>query len=279
MPAVLPQTVSVSSVNEKPYHTPSGGIQVTGKSASPTDVTRVIGLEEPAVRRDSERKVRQEKPVRLVETPVDGLPVQRSDALAADFFSEGDEGTYEGGPKSLPPPTHEEFDADIPSSRPKNRRTKEQDDRRRRAVLAVGLVVGIGLAMVLGGLVRVLFREKNEQTSIESTPSAVQLVDTANASSAVVAPQLPENVVERNPPPPPAAEEGEPIDLPKTTAPTVVPKPQGGVGRVAVPRTTEAPPSRAINVPSSTKALPEVQPGAKKTTSGPKPPTASFPID
>jgi CheY-like chemotaxis protein len=290
MPAVLPQTQPVSNVKERIYDTPSGGIQVTGKEASeldapvrilarPIEGARETGLEERPVRKDSERKMRQEKPVRLVETPIDGPPNQRSDALAADFFSEGDEGTYDGGPKSLPPPTHEEFDADIPSSRHANRRTKEQDERRRRAVLAVGLVVGIGLAMVLGGLVRVLFREKSEQTIIENTPSTGQIVDTATSPSALVAPQSPENAIDRNPPPPPVAEEGEPIDLPKNTSPNNVSKPQGGVGRVAAPRPIEAPPSRAINVPSSTKALPEVQPGAKKTTSGPKPPTASFPID
>jgi DNA-binding response OmpR family regulator len=208
------------------------------------------------------------------------------DLLAADFFSEGDEGTYDGGPASLPPPSASEFELDVPSSRRPVRRTPEQDARRRRAVLAVGLVVGLGLAMVLGAVLRWSVRRGDEGPADPSSSSATTAGEVAqpnpgelpNPNAAPPAP--PDEGTSPTSSAAPAEESPMEADKPPTAVP---PRPAHAQGRVSASR-VDTPPARVEPTPPTAprtpqpKSAPEL-PATTRKPSTPKPPTASFPID
>ncbi|MGC4070044.1 MAG: response regulator [Polyangiaceae bacterium] len=209
----------------------------------------------------------------------------RHDALAADFFTEGDDGTYDGGPASLPPPSTPDFELDAPSSRRTLRRTPEQDARRRRAVLAVGLVVGLGLAMVLGAVLRWSVR-RGDEDSVEPGASAT------TAAGDVAQPSPGEQPNPNAAPPPPPDEGASPTpassaqadappadeEKPRTAAP---PRSAHGQGKSAASRPEAASrvePAPVVPRTPQPKSAPELPATTRKPTS-PKPPTASFPID
>lgn len=237
-------------------------------------------------------------------------PSRRQDEFADDFFSAGDEGTYEGGPRSIPPPEASDMDLEPESARIVIRRTKEQDERRRRAVWSVGLVVGVGLAMVVGGVLRWTVDDRASAATTEPSEAAsgsnvAEVTDEPAAVGSEV-PESPANAPAAMPPPPPpvanepppapetsdaphAAEPAGEVE-PTTPAPTPMPKVRTTTGgsdsaKTAAPsspsrsprvtRSTPAPVSAstppAVKVPTSTPPVPK--------RGGPKPPTASFPID
>lgn len=236
----------------------------------------------------------------------------RSEALAADFFSEGDEGTYDGGPATIPPALPTDMDLEPPSSARVLVRTPEQDARRRRNVMTVGLVLGLALAMVLGGVLRWTMggRGTDEQAGdggdangrALAPPNSPEQADAAKAGAQ--APAGPEADEPAHPPPAPRSEDISETDSAAASAPSATPRaverapsgptdvtpkpPAAGPSRVAHPderatvreATTNPAATRAPGVPS--KAAPE-RAGASaapvKPPSGPKPPTASFPID
>jgi hypothetical protein len=130
----------------------------------------------------------------------------------------------------------------------------------------------------MGGILRWTVGDGRQQAVEPATSVGVPIAEGTPPVAATAA-VVPAEPVVGNPPPAPPSEEGEaPVETPKATAPVTPAKATGGSGRVAAPRTNEAPVPR-VEQPPKTKALPEVQPGVRKTSSGPKPPTASFPID
>jgi len=228
----------------------------------------------------------------------------RHDEVVDDFFSAGDEGTYEGGPLSLPPTDPAEMELEPESARVVVRRTKEQDQRRRRAVWYVGLAVGVGLAMVVGGLLRysVDARVSAATAPTSNVPMGVELGAPTGTHAADPSPQPADAPTPMPPPPPPAKEvTAEPAhDEPVTAKPDVTGS-KLGVGGIAHPvgepraaiatRQASSPapvqpkPRREPKEPAATPAAASPKPppvGAAGTAArkgGPKPPTASFPID
>lgn len=223
---------------------------------------------------------------------------RRHDEVADDFFSAGDEGTYEGGPRSFPPPDSADMELEPESARIVVRRTKEQDERRRRAVWSVGLIVGVGLAMVVGGLLRWSVDDRVSAATPTSAPSAPLAVETGAASGAApqpaegqtpTPPQTAEPEAPAPPPPPaPAANEPERVEPAKTNA-AGTPSPRSPSSALSHPPSEprSAPAARPAPVaPAAPKeppaaAAPKAAPAAAATArkGGPKPPTASFPID
>jgi DNA-binding response OmpR family regulator len=208
--------------------------------------------------------------------------IGRVDPLAASFFNEGDEGTYEGGPASLPPPSIDELELELPMSRRPVRRTPEQDARRRRAVLILGLVVGLVLAIAFGGFLRWAV-PRGDDSAADPMPStattAGDSVESPNANSAPPAPPAPpEDPAPAAVTAPPSESEAPPPEKPSAPA---TPRANPAQSRVSAPR-IEAP-ARVESAPviprtSQPKSAPEL-PATTRKPSTPKPPTASFPID
>jgi DNA-binding response OmpR family regulator len=272
-------------------------------------------------------------------TSGDAPPSRRHDAVLDEFFSAGDEGTYEGGPSSTDPSEPAEVELEPERLRVVVRRTKEQDDRRRRAVWSVGLVVGVGLAMVVGGLLR---WSVDDRASAASTPeasgvaSAAAILPVATGASddgtdrAPAKDPAPAEQVAAPPPPPtveaPSEQEKNaiaqsqsakgkesgkaPAEAPRATStgvstqkPAVAPAVAAASRGEAQPRSAPAPGKEpAVNAkpvaetgkrpvaasePASVPAKRPVaasEPVKQPTTttprrSGPKPPTAAFPVD
>lgn len=221
---------------------------------------------------------------------------RKHDAVADDFFSAGDEGTYDGGPHSLAPDEPAELELEPESARIVVPRTREQEERRRRAVWIVGLLVGVGLAMVIGGLLRWSVDEPSRSAAgidSASIPSGALEPATGSvepASAAVPSATEPSFAAAPPPPPPPpppeaSASSQDPAEL--TTKPSLT-TPRGKTGGVAAATQKPAapPPSPApvAKTPSgSTKSVKEpLLPPANtspRKPGQPRPPTASFPID
>jgi CheY-like chemotaxis protein len=237
---------------------------------------------------------------------------RRPDEVADDFFSAGDEGTYEGGPRSLPPPEVVELEHEPESARLIVQRTQAQDDRRRRAVWSVGLIIGVGLAMVVGGLLR--WTVDDRATSASASPSQPPLEPPLQNPPVL---HEHEGVAATPPPPPPPVASA----TPEPSAPPVLESPSattaGKERTIAEPRPVTAPdkqdaaakqnqrassvqkapaaettPTRTSNAVSPVAVTPKSSPTptpSKETKAapgtagprrpGPKPPTASFPID
>ncbi|HEY6077761.1 MAG TPA: response regulator, partial [Polyangiaceae bacterium] len=117
------------------------------------------------------------------------------ESLHDDFFEAGEQGIYEGGPASLPPP---ELEGELEHVLPRSLvRTPEQEHRRNRLMQVVGVVVGV----VLGVFVFAILRGRGvEEPKPDTEPSA--------ASPAQVEAQSPAPPVVQ---PPPAAVEPPPI--------------------------------------------------------------------
>jgi CheY-like chemotaxis protein len=220
--------------------------------------------------------------------PEDALPPPSSsvDPHEDDFFSQGDEGAYEGGPSHHPPaPLHElvdEYEAPVP----RISRTPEQEQRRARHLRLVVLAMGFGLSIVLTALLlRTFLPAPSEQMTSTATqepeapaPVPVQANPPPVADPVIVPPPPPAPEPEATeeaasaeapappppPPPPPAAEApvlSEPIAPPKTAPKTPV-----AARPVAARPAPAAKPAKPA--PPEPKPAPAVQP-----------PTASFPMN
>lgn len=257
---------------------------------------------------DSERHVVSdvdEHPnVTRIHRGADASVGRKQDAFADDFFSAGDEGTYEGGPHSLTPPDLPEAELEPESARLAIRRTKVQDDRRRRAVWTVGLVVGVGLAMVVGGLWRwsVDGRTAGGAPSASSVEDSSEPVGTANGLAAAPPPaEAPPSAAATEPasmpapPPPPAATQAsdtgsnEPADQKsqgKATKPaaqippaTANRTPAVSVGTPPAGRVTPSTPTLPLSPKEPASGAKASSTSTQKRPGQPRPPTASFPID
>ncbi|MGE5787728.1 MAG: response regulator [Myxococcales bacterium] len=237
----------------------------------------------------------------------DASVIRKQDVFADDFFSAGDDGTYDGGPHSLTPPDLPEAELEPESVRLAVRRTKEQDDRRRRAVWTVGLVVGVGLAMVVGGLWRWTVDERaavgapTATSPEEATEAAGSSIGAAAAAPTPEPPSAAVNEPAANPAPPP------PPPAPPSASPTDSGSDDKGVGELSSPRvqtkptktSTQTPPTTAERSPvvrppaTPSRPVSATPPASKepavsakssgstapKRPSQPRPPTASFPVD
>lgn len=225
---------------------------------------------------------------------------RKHDAVADDFFSAGDEGTYEGGPHSLAPEEPAESELEPESARVVVPRTREQEERRRRAVWIVGLLVGVGLAMVIGGLLRWSVDEPARSTAaIDTAPppsGAVEptasVVAAASAVPSVMEPSLAAAPPPPPPPPPPPVSTQETAEASIAAPPTPKGKPSGGV---ASPKSSLPPspsptpvaksPSGVTDAPRAPKSSVVKEPASPpaittpRKPGQPRPPTASFPID
>jgi DNA-binding response OmpR family regulator len=226
--------------------------------------------------------------------------------LHENFFSAGEEGLYEGQ-------AHLAEEQELPSERGMDtipslrRRTPEQEQRRKRFVEFVALLVGVGIA-VSGFAIWNARREKNIEAMpvvaepvtpkaaaeppaqpeplVQAAPSASPL----GAPSAASEPQLPEMAVpEAAPAPSPepsAAPSAPPVAAPPAHSPQSVPASLGETG--AAPRAgSGAPPSAAAKPPRPSAAVPnrplaEPQPERPPEPARPpagKLPTAAFPVE
>ena len=267
-------------------------------SSSEKQLPRSRNLGQPEAPLDdvSDRQARAHAPSHREETDVPpSSRGHRTDALLADFFSEGDEGTYDGGPATIPPPHPVELDLEPASVGHAVLRTPEQDARRRRNVMAVGLVFGLCIAMLLGGVLRWTVGDKSVETKPSTDVVNNGVPDNAQAATnAAVDPLPPEPVIAHPPPAPPPMEPapegdattnqpGEITTQKSVKPPPVVPAQAGsqkpGVVRPVTPKSDTG--ASATKTPGSAHAAPEPAslPTPKKGPSAPKPPTASFPID
>ncbi|MBX3129512.1 MAG: response regulator [Polyangiaceae bacterium] len=200
----------------------------------------------------------------LADAPASS-PKGRTDEFG-DFFADGDEGRYEGGPATIP---HEDDFAEIEAVHASRTSiSPAQEARRARSQRVVAGVVGVLLA--IGGAA---LWQRSQRPAVEaSTPAAPALQPiTAPPPRAAEPVPVPEPV--EVPPPVPAASE-EPEELEPEPAPEpakaeppakpVAPKPPF----VAAPR----PP-----VVAPPKPEPEPPPPLPPPPVGEKPPTASFP--
>jgi CheY-like chemotaxis protein len=253
---------------------------------------------------------------RTFDSGATATPEPHDDPLHKAFFSEGDQGTYEGGPASLVPPS---ADPVLPPEEELQRPplTPEQHARRERMKAKVAMLLGFLLASLLMGIVASQLRKRNEvelplpPSAVE--PAAVQPVPAATGAVAELPSGVPEpassidlpamnaEVAEEPAPAPPPREpapavrtaaapvEVPPVEVAKPLAPApppVAPKPERAA---PAPRPAPAPAPRAERPPAREPkpAYPEPpQPRAPKPAPAPAPaapgggapPTASFPM-
>jgi hypothetical protein len=212
-----------------------------------------------------------------------------------DFFAEGDEGRYDGGPAIKVEQEHPALGAadHVEESAPPSMRgwSPALEARRTSFVKLVAGIVGFGMAVAL---VAMLHSRSQRPSSAERAKSNVEQ-------------RVPERVI-TPPPPEPAAAAPVPDTLP--VEPAVVPPPveEPSPPVQAEPRAGEAPPrpvveGRGVAPPKPPSAVPPRPPAARAAGSPPleaapkprpappaepppvvpepttKPPTASFPID
>ncbi len=189
-----------------------------------------------------------------------------------DFFAEGDEGRYEGGPATVPPPeVFEDLDAEHSS---RASLTPDQIARRTRSQRIVAGVIGFLLAVGGVALWQMRFRtpaaaeappapragqspDPAPPTAVKTTPPAAPTPAPEPELSAVPPPVESVAPAPEPPAPPPEAPK------PPVVAPPPAPKP------VAV-----APRPPPVVAPAPAPAPP---PPAPAPAPGEKPPTASFP--
>lgn len=180
-----------------------------------------------------------------VESPVSG---DHED----DFFEAGDEGTYEGGPKSLaaPPP-------DEPIAQPEGyvAPTRAQLQRRRRNMKRVSWVLGIACGVLLAGILYGLvdsgegYRAQPPEAPMPAEPAPVE---NTSATEALL--------------PPPVEAPTEPEE----------PEPEAEPAKAG---SSKSRPARPGGGPSPTDSLSEDDdPYSSKHRGRYKPPTASFPV-
>jgi CheY-like chemotaxis protein len=203
---------------------------------------------------------------RTHEAGATAAPDSHDDLLHREFFSEGDQGTYEGGPASLPPPSTDpalvpEEELQRPSLTP------EQHARRERMKRNVAALVGFLLASLVIGILAAQLRKRSEpeQLPLPSAGEPVAVQPPAPAETAKVA-QMPSEVPE------PASS----IDLPAMTAEVAephsaspAPEPPAAVRTAAAP--VEVPPIEVA------KPLPAAAPKAESAAPAPRPAPAPAP--
>ncbi len=187
-----------------------------------------------------------------------------------DFFAEGDEGRYEGGPATIPPPdVFEDLDS-AHSSRASL--TPDQIARRTRSQRVVAGVIGFLLAV--GGVALWQVRSKKSQSEEEPPIAAIA----APASPTPAKPAAQPTAVPTLAPTPtvvptpsteaPPVETAPPVEPPPVKPPAAKPpKPKPPKPVAAVPR----PKPRPVAPP------PPPAPAPTPPPVGEKPPTASFP--
>lgn len=281
-------------------------VPVSTPSAAGRPPKLPVSQEAPSAERAAARRDEGEaRPVRAREER-SGRGRARQEEIDERFFTEGDEGTYEGGPASLPPPNSldpEELDPE--TGPPRYSRTPEQERRRKKFVRLVAGVVGLGLGVFLCALALDFGRSaprptlegaaKSEALPVAPTPpppvdvsasgteapaptgTDPAAVEPAPGAPATAAPELaaPPSAAEPPPPPPPP--------------PSVQPVPAAPAGKPAVKATAPATKSEPVAprvTPAPTPKQPERSPATKPAEPPPivppvtqKPPTASFPIE
>jgi hypothetical protein len=214
--------------------------------------------------------------------PDDALPPPSSvDPHEDDFFSQGDEGAYEGGPSHRPPaPLHElvdEYEAPVP----RISRTPEQEQRRARYLRWVVLAMGFGLSISLTAfLLRKLSPAPNEQvtTTVTQEPEAPVPVQAAP-------PPVADPVIVPPPPPPApepeATEEAASAEAPAPPPPPPPPPPPAAVlsEPIAPPKTAPPAPKTPVAAKPAAPAAKPAKPAEPKPAPAVQPPTASFPMN
>ncbi|HEX4477245.1 MAG TPA: response regulator [Polyangiaceae bacterium] len=273
----------------------------------------------PAHKRDDDDELGADEPSAGKEPPradTPSLPAEsHDDPLHRAFFSAGDEGLYEGGPSSAPPPVaHVEIEEDDDVV-PRVSLTPEQLARRDRMTRTVALVVGFLVACLLVGVSAEQLRKRGQQGAAESSAQAAAPREEPQVTAQPVAPvatapvaapepaaspsidlpsMSPEGVTSAAAPAP--AETAVPV--PAEPAPTAreperaaVPEPEPPAERAPAPRPvaprrasaeTASPPSRPSRPPPMEPAprrrAPATPEPAPVSPSRVTPPTASFPI-
>ncbi len=197
------------------------------------------------------------------------LVAREEEPLHHDFFSEGEEGRYEGGPATIDPVEEHEL---LEEARPVIQRTPEQEARRARNIMIVAGIVGFLIAVAAVAII-VNNARHGEPEEITTGPSRVTAVNVPTATTAAPpkATATAEPVVtapaESAAPVVSAAPEPEP---PPEPAPPVAVQPAPPVP-VAHPR-----PVRPVTAPHPV-APPPAPPTPPPAPPSEKPPTASFP--
>lgn len=245
--------------------------------------------------------------------PVAAVAGEAHDETHEDFFSAGEEGAYEGGPRSVVPPERTGLAAQddasfddlehVSAGHRGIQRTPEQEARRERNIRWVAGLVGIGLAMACVALWRsqhaAPIEELHAPVQAESVPATVPtpLAPLPPAETSMVAVPPPHEV-----PPPPAAVEPRPVAVappsvvepapaPVKPAPVVATKPEPVVATKPEPVRSEpvapkpkpvaAAPDAAVapSAPATPKPKPAPAdaPAAKPAAPSGAPPTAAFP--
>ena len=237
---------------------------------------------EPRTSHKEEQRALSKRPVVAVGSS-DNLDIHD------EFFAEGDEGRYEGGPAKVAAETREVAALVEEVQRQKSERvvrTPEQEERRARNVKLVAGVIGFGLAVAVVGVIRA-------RTHVES-PKPPPVVEAAAVAPppAPAAPEVPapqqtqaapttEQTIEV--PPPPAEPEPEPAEKPvaeKPVAEKPVSRPPAEkpvAPRPPVERPVAARPPAEKPAPKPPAEKPAPVPAPAPPTEG-KPPTASFPM-
>jgi DNA-binding response OmpR family regulator len=212
-----------------------------------------------------------------------------SEDLHRDFFSQGDEGTYEGGPATIPPPDELADLLDDDTVR-RVSRSPEQEARRVRFAQIVAIIVGFLLSIPVFVLAKnLVFAPRDsgppdEEAEVPAltdphfaSPSMQQVEEPQPAAPAPPATgdTLPEDRVPEDSVGEPDAEVGARLDSPAATvetpagaaAPQPAPAPRPVAPVVPAPR----PVSRPVPAPPPPTASPSLPPAPAD-----KPPTASF---
>lgn len=192
------------------------------------------------------------------------------DGVAGEFFSEGDAGTYQGGPAEPAPELEDEPEL---SSVKVVVRTPEMDVRRARGIRVVAGVVGSLVALLAFGAVRAGGSDR-AAASLPAQVAAAPAAQPAVAPTAAPEPEAQTNQPAKPPSTPPAI---APRDVPPPARQRVA-SPQVGASPRAPASLPAAPPAVAASRPAT--ALPSVANFAARAGDAPwssgKVPTASF---
>jgi DNA-binding response OmpR family regulator len=197
-----------------------------------------------------------------------------------DFFSEGDEGRYAGGPAHAPPP--EELAEIVAAQRVS--RSPEQDARRARNMRYVAVIVGFGLAVAVVAVLKTTMQKdaggaSSAEPSHPATAAPPATTPAATATATPTATAAPTETASAEPEAS-AAPEPEASAAPEPTVPepvAVKPEPEPA----PVPKPVPQPPPVAVKPPpvavKPPPPPPPTQPPPPPPPVGTKPPTASFP--
>ncbi|MEB2314337.1 MAG: response regulator [Polyangiaceae bacterium] len=219
--------------------------------------------EPPATRAEPFARAGSERPPR--GGPPAGEPEEHH-----DFFAEGEEGRYEGGPAVLEPPEPDPLE--LPGLRVP--RTEEQERRRARNMRVVAAIIGFLVAVALVAFVMRKSPSEEAAKSPEPGPTRATVVTAPTGTEPAAPPKLPEPATTAPAAPEPAeavsAAPAEPAPEPAKPAP----EPPRPAPIAAAPAPRPAPRPRPVVEPAPT---PPPLPTAPPTAPAGKPPTASFP--